>query len=287
MEATKAIQQFDGFDFNQRWLKARISAFPEIDPVDGTESATAWTETTLSETFAIESNLVNLFFTHIESESMNPDEKEKAKDTLLRSIFDKSRKLALSLSKRLGLTFEVEDFQNLLTQSNIPCVQGDWTASANARTLNRKGCDYCIESGSHACDYWREALDGLVMGLGEKERLARHATVRHGDSICTDVFFTETTRSDSEALAWGPLPEHMALELFEIAAYFQRTSGISIVLKGFREGVLFFEFTSSTDLLCGNSNLLGIQFHNLVKEKFPGLSLKDVTPQAVLGTTAA
>ena len=286
MDATKVIQQFDSLDFNQRWLKARISAFPEIGPEEANSESTRQASNTAKESFLVESYLVNLFFTHIESESMEPEEKEKAKDTLLKGIFDRSRKLAMSLSKRLGITFEVQDFQSLLTQSNIPCLKGDWTASENARTLNRKGCDYCVESGSHACDYWREALDGLVMGLGEKERLARHATVRHGDAICTDVFFTESNRSEAEALAWGPLPEHMALDLFEIAAYFHRTTGISIILKGFREGVLFFEFTSSTDLLCGNSNLLGLKFHGLVKEKFPGLTLKDVTPQAVLGTTA-
>lgn len=287
MDATEVIRQFDSLDFNQRWLKARISAFPKIGPEETDSATTVSADSPAPESFAIESYLVNLFFTHIESESMEPAEKEKAKDTLLRSIFDNSRKLALSLSKRLGVTFEIQDFQSLLTQSNIPCVKGDWTARENARILNRKGCDYCVESGSHACDYWREALDGLVMGLGEKERLARHATVRHGDEFCTDVFFTESTRSENEELAWGPLPEHMALDLFEIAAYFQRTTSISIVIKGFREGVLFFEFTSSTDLLCGNSNLLGMKFHGLVKEKFPGLSLKDVTPQAVLGTTAA
>ena len=262
-------------EFDQRWSKARISAFQGLYP-------NTTQDTTLGNA-SLEAELLTGFFFY--SQEILPTKWDALKDSLLKGVFDSSRKLALSLSKRLGLSFEIQDFQNLLKQSGIPCAQGDWSSRPNARVLSRKGCEFCPETGALACDYWREALDGLVMGLGDKERLARHASIRHGDEVCIDVFFTESTRSEMEALAWGEIPEHMALDLFEIAAYFHQSTGVAIEIKGFREGVLFFEFASSTDLLCGNSHLLGQKFHGLVREKFPGLALKDVTPQAVLGTT--
>lgn len=274
-----AIPQFDIGEFNQRWLKARVSAFRSL----GSMSRPSM-EPDPDPTQALEADLVGRFLSL--ERTVDPSEAEKSKDALLRAVFENSRKLALSLAKRLGVTFEVQDFKDLLASSGIPCVQGRWSGRANARILGRKGCDYCIGSGANACDYWREALDGLVMGLGEKERLARHACVRHGDDECIDVFYTESVGGAGETLAWGPVPEHMALDLFESTAYFQLKNGVTIDLKGFREGVLYFEFKSSTDALCGSSNQLTLKFREMVQEKYPGLSLKDVTPQAVLGEQA-
>lgn len=272
METDTVGARFDVPEFNRRWSDARLSAF-SIGP----DSVEPETPSPLGE-----SESLARFLTR--AASAVPSDAEAGKDSLLRRVFDNSRKLALSLSKRLGVTFEPADFQSLLSGSPIPCFQGDWSSRNNARILARGGCGFCAEAGAFACDYWREALDGLVMGLGENERLARHASVRHGDSECIDVLFTDAREGQAESLAWGPLPEHMALDLFEMAAYFQRQKGIPIELKGFREGVLYFAFGASTDPLCGTAGLLSHWFHDLVRGKFPGLSLKDVTPQAVLGT---
>lgn len=262
MSADGLFPQFDTEEFHRRWLGARLSAFPGASP-DESESAL------------------------LEGMShSDPQASEKDKDMLLRNVFDNSRKLALSLSRHLGVTFEPADFQTLLSSSRIPCVQGTWTTRHHARVLARNGCGFCPSAGALACDYWREALDGLVMGLGEKERVARHASARHGDDACVDVFFSEAEIGRGESPAWGPLPEHMALDLWEMAAYFQRIHGIPIEMKGFREGVLYYAFGSSTDPLCGTVGLLTQKYHAMVREKFPGLVLKDVTPQAVLGTGA-
>lgn len=283
--------QYDIGDFHQRWLKARVSAFGSVDPENQTGLGSGSIPT-----MALESGLLARFFSTVGADSAVGTEgvaesevvpvSEKQQDALLRGVFENSRKLALSLAKRLGVTFEVQDFHGLLESSGIPCFQGRWSQRPMARILGRKGCGFCVEAGPKACDYWREAVDGLVMGLGEKERMARHACVRHGDHACIDVFYTEATGGEGEDLAWGPVPEHMALDLFEATAYFQLKHKVTIDLKGFREGVLYFGFNSSTDALCGTSNLLTQRFRDMVREKYPGLSLKDVTPQAVLGEQA-
>lgn len=277
MECDPVDARFDSLEFNRRWSDARQSALRIEEP--GDDSAEPEDPAPLGE-----SDLLARFVARAASAA--PADAEAGRDSLLRRVFDNSRKLALSLSKRLGVTFEPADFQSLLSGSPIPCFQGTWSSRNNARILGRNGCGFCTEAGAFACDYWREALEGLVMGLGDKERLARHASMRHGDAECIDVFFTDAREGQAESLAWGPLPEHMALDLFEMAAYFQHQKGIPIELKGFREGVLYFAFGASTDPLCGTGGLLALKFHDLIREKFPGLSLKDVTPQAVLGTGA-
>ncbi len=273
MSSLAGIPKYDLAEFNQRWLKARLGAFRKIEPEKFPVTASE-----------LESEFVDRFFSQFES--TDKAVAEKSKEDLLRAVFENSRKLALSLSKNLGITFEVQDFQALLEKSDIPCVQGEWTARPHVRVLNRRGCDFCVTSGSNACDYWREALDGLVMGLGEKERITRHASVRHGDEICIDVFYSDSKENNQSALAWGSVPDHMALELFEMAEFLKYETGVTIDLKGFKEGVLYFEFKSTTDTLCGSGKNPMQKFQAIIAEKFPGLGLKDVTPQAVLGTEA-
>ncbi|HLU69349.1 MAG TPA: hypothetical protein VKZ88_01120, partial [Fibrobacteria bacterium] len=153
-------------------------------------------------------------------------ERQARTDRLQRAVFDKSRKLARSLSHHLGVSFEVQDFEALLTTSGVSCFQGEWSARPHARVLSRAGCDACPQSGAAACDYWREALDGLVVGLGDTERLARHASVRHGDAGCIDVFYAERSRKRDGDPAWGPLPDHMALDLLEATSLFRHRTDV-------------------------------------------------------------
>lgn len=264
----------DSEDFNRRWLKARLSAFP-ADP-SGNSGITPGEASA-----PLEAELLERFPGFAAGADAAGAE---AKDALLRKVFDNSRKLALGLSKRFGVTFEPADFQSLLAVSGIPCARGTWSARPNARVLTRDGCSYCGAAGSGVCDYWREAMDGLVMGLGDKERFARHGSVRHGDGECIDVFFTEAEGGGKDPNAWGPLPEHMALELFEAAAWFEHEYGVPMELKGYREGVLYYALGASTDPLCGTAGLSINRFIGRVREIFPGLGFADATPQAVLGT---
>ncbi|HEY8270610.1 MAG TPA: hypothetical protein VIG33_06945 [Pseudobdellovibrionaceae bacterium] len=261
---------FNAEEFNQRWLKARTSALRKVcEPSKDTIEFS-------------EADLIDQYFSQVAAAT--PEERIKKKDQLLRHVFDHSRLLAMSLSKFLGVTFEIQDFQDLLEKSEIPCVQGQWDSRRTAKVLNRHGCDFCPKSGANACDYWREALDGLVMGLGDKERLARHASVRHGDAACVDVFYFDAEEERREtSLAWGPIPESMTAKLLEICDDFESKMKTSILLKGLREGVLYFEFKSSTDTLCSGGQLLASTFQRKIQKHYPALRIQEVTPRAVLG----
>lgn len=258
---------FDQKEFHDRWLKARISAIGKAAPSENLNGHS-------------EFDLIDQYFSTFPNST--PEENTKKKDSLLRNIFDHSRALAISLSKHLGLSFEIGDFQDLLSKSQIPCYQGQWEARSTARILTRNGCDSCKNSGANACDYWREAVDGLVMGLGEKERFARHASMRHGDSSCVDVLFFES-ETTKENLALGPIPDHMAPNIQAAVEEFERKMNAPIILKGLSEGILYFEFKASNDNMCGSGNLLTLTFQRKVQKFYPGLSVKEVSPCAVLG----
>ncbi len=264
------LPQYSATEFHERWSKARISAINksietlklDLSKIDSTSD--------------LESDLIEKYF------SDNIDESKK-KDTLLKNVFDYSRHLALSLSKFLKLTFEIADFQELLQESLIPCAQGEWESRDNAKILVRNGCDSCVKVSANACDYWREAIDGLVMGLGEKERFARHASKCHGDDKCIDIIFTDTAVTKNKSLAYGPIPEHMSGKLKTICEEFEIKMKKGIVIKGLNEGVLYFEFASSTDSMCGGTKLLTFTFQRKVQENYPGLLVKETSPCAVLG----
>jgi hypothetical protein len=263
-------------DLLSRWQKARIAAVCKSvqELVEGLTEVAEFAE------LQNEQELVDRYFS---LKAENEEEKNKQKDLLLKNVFDNSRKLAISFSKFAEMSFEIQDFQFLLSRSQIPCVQGSWESRDKTRVLTRKGCEFCVKSSANACDYWREALDGLVMGLGENERLARHASVRHGDSACVDVFYFDGEGKKETSLAWGPIPEHMSEPLKLICDDFETKMKTSVDIKGLSEGVLYFEFKSSTDNMCGGGNLLTSTFLRKVQKKYPGVRVHEVTPRAVIG----
>ena len=55
-----------------------------------------------------------------------------------------------------------------------------------ALKLERAGCPVAAH-GAAACDYWREAISGLVLGMSGLLH-GRHASLGHKDPSCVDVF---------------------------------------------------------------------------------------------------
>ena len=264
------LRHFDFDDLRVRWQRARASAVRKT-------MENAFPE----DSVATEDVLLEQFFSQLQG--LSAQETEKKKSELLRLVFDHSRLLGASLSRSLRLTFELQDFRNTLEQSNISCVLGKWDSRDSAKTLTRRGCDFCPRAGVDACNYWRESIDGLVMGLGESERYVRHASIRNGDSACIDVFYLDSDRHSKASLAWGPLPEHMSSALEEICTDFENTMKTPVLLMGINEGVLYFKFKRATDKLCGGGQILGTAFERKVQNKYPGLRTQEITPRAVLG----
>jgi hypothetical protein len=244
---TKSLNtlSIDWENFYNRWAKARISAIRKV--IDSDLELPIPEET--------EKGLLLQLFEFVDD--CTEAQSDKMKTLLYRNIFDFSRALGLGLSKKFGVAFELAEFREILSKSTIPCVQGTWESRESAEVLTRKGCDYCTPIGSFACDYWREAIDGLVMGLGESERFVRHASLRHGDSQCVDVFFLESNKRSKASHAWGKIPEHIAPIMTSLCKEFENEFKVSIIVKGMKEGVLYYELKDPTDFECGQgSNLI-------------------------------
>lgn len=204
------------------------------------------------------------------------------RDEVLRKVFLDSRRLAQSFSKYHSLSFELEDFQDLLNQAKISCFQGRWGERHGARVLDRPACSYAVKAGSFACDYWREALDGIIMGLGEEERYARHGCARHDGGPCVDVLFTEAAVKSTSEHGFGKIPEALVTELAEITEQFQVNMKTAVEFVGYSAGVLYFRFPQGT--ACGSGGVYKSALQSKIQSKHPYIHLQDVSPRAVLGS---
>ncbi len=204
---------------------------------------------------------------------------EKREETL-KAVFDQSRKLGQSLSKYLGLVFEASDLRHLLSDSQAPgCFSGEWRFRSGTPSLLRSGCARPTEADSFYCDYFREALDGLVMGVTEDLRFARYQSCGHGDIECQDILFSDEDRH----LAWFPVPENIRDSLASIRNGLL-SSKIELTLLGLNEGVLYYKMESPTGPPCGiGGKIVHEGFARDVVALYPLLKVKDVSPLAVLG----
>lgn len=217
-----------------------------------------------------------------------------ARDQVLRRVFDQSRKFGLNASKFLGLTFEASDLGEILGKSDISCLGGIWKSHNAAFVYTRPGCASFKNLGRLGCDYWREALDGLVMGVGENERIARHRSLGHGDAECVDIIFTETftlprvVRSGSSSdirteLKYGEIPGEILEKLEPVVHRFKKMK-IELVLAGISEGTLYYRLDPEKGVLCGaGGKLMHDTFLRDTKKLFPDLLVSDVSPLAVYG----
>lgn len=208
---------------------------------------------------------------------------EKDRDPVLKNVFDNSRKLGISVVRYLGLSWETSDMADILKHAPMPCLHGEWQPTLTGVMLQRAGCLAVKQLGAFYCDYWREALDGFVMGVGVSERYARHASVGHGDAVCTDVFFDDALNHAGEKSRYGEMPEKLKLLLADVHTRFKQMD-ITLTLKGISEGVLYYCLESAKGPLCGDRGReLHASFVQDVRSRMPGLRLRDASPLAVYG----
>jgi hypothetical protein len=260
------LEQLNGFDladFHRRWVLARLSV---LAAVSGTRE--------FDENIAIRK---------IPAESW---------DQVLRNVFDVSRRLGLSASRYFQARFELADFPQIFNGDFSPCMVGEWKLRPNGSlVLSRRGCMGSDKLHAFYCDYWREAVDGMIMGLGETERIARHSSAGRGDSLCVDVLYCESTTIHSEfagasEIRFAPIPAEMQADLAVIRQGFL-DQGVEVDFGGVSEGTLFFRLQVQGKSACGaGGRLLQDSLERQVKKRFPDLALRDFSPLAVYGERA-
>jgi hypothetical protein len=210
---------------------------------------------------------------------------------VLRQVFDVSRALGVSASRFFAVSFENHDFVELLRESGISCYSNSFVSKNSTWVSERTGCSAFTQLSEAAsangwkasrffCEYWREALDGLVMGLGEDERTARHESLGAGDSRCIDILYVESAPGSKDN-RYGVVPPLITQAFSDLTALLQAQQ-YRLVLEGYSEGTLFYQVESRQTKLCGTGgDLIHQTIARSAAKKFPGLRVKNVAPYAV------
>lgn len=220
---------------------------------------------------------------------LNKLEEEKFEE-LLKSIFLNSRNLGLSYQKSKNLTWEKSDFTAFANKLGSSCLAGLWELKPSAHVLSREGCDSGKKIGRRYCQYWREAIDGLVVGISDEVGFVRNSSISVDDERCIDVFFDEESSPTdaiwSNANKWGALPDSIKEDLEGIQQKFEKMK-INLKFLGISEKNLLYKLEPKENLTCGSAGTIyRSHLEKLVKEKFPFFSLKDASPVAVYGERA-
>lgn len=250
-------------DLAARWKMARESAFRNVTAETKTEKVI----------FA----------------GLNDLEESKFED-LLKLVFLNSRNLGISYQKAKNFVWERDDFVLFLQELGSPCLQGSWERRPTAAVLSRHGCESGRTLGQRSCQYWREAIDGLVMGISDEVGFARNQSICTQHDDCVDVFYEEEA-SLTDAIwgntnRWGLLPDSVKSDLAAIEKKYRELK-IDLKFLGIKEKDLFYKLEPKENLTCGSAGTIyRLKLEELVKDKFPDLTLKDASPIAVYGERA-
>lgn len=195
----------------------------------------------------------------------------------LRRGFEYSKKLGNGFRSHHGLDLTLADLALLLPRLSTPCAGSTWTKTEHPLHYRseRRGCA-TGRSIPRACDFYREALDGLVLGLSGLAYHARHESIGSGADRCVDVIYVHP----QSPVRFGPIPEDVAEGLAQVrntTRIFDSTARLDFL--GISEGVLYYSLVSAPE----SPNLkLTTVIERSVQRRYPGLIARDASPRAVL-----
>lgn len=191
-----------------------------------------------------------------------------------RAVFDNSLRLGRGYARTVGREIGLGEIAELLGRLSVPCLTGEWRPSRGepGAFLERAGCR---SPAGVVCDFWREAISGLVLGVTGGILHARHDSRGHGADRCVDVFFLRT----DGPLRFGPIPEPMRPTLDRvrrIARAFDELADVDFV--GLSEGTLFYELTQPE-----RAGGLGVRslVERELQRRLPSLAVREISPRAV------
>lgn len=201
-----------------------------------------------------------------------------ASEATLRLVYDNGRRLGLGFARFHGGPVASKDLRALLGGLTSPCLRGAWAAEPNDALCLRRA--KCADAERGTCDFWREALSGLIHGLTEDLIHVRHASPAGGGD-CLDV-----VHGDPEGpWRFAALDADLASRL-EAAQVTLRVlaPGVRVVFKGALEGVVQYERLGEG---CGPEAMPDAATFDAILERFaPGTGFRDISPRAVLDHNA-
>lgn len=195
---------------------------------------------------------------------------DSSQDEFLRAIFDQARRLGLEM-RRQGAWQDVQ-MADWLSESDLPCLGGQWqTLDQGGHALHRPSCAL----RPTACDVWREALDGLVMGAGDSLRYARHFSGEFGE--CVDLLYDEEKVNQR----WADIPvalQQPLLRLQERLAVHQA----ELEWLGYAEGTIYYRLQDRHPQLQGHRHgFLVNSVTDFAATELPEIKLFEASPRAI------
>lgn len=203
---------------------------------------------------------------------------EEERESLFRKIFDLSRKTGLEILKEKE-NLNIKETVDIINSLEIPCIKASFEfdeATSSAKSTR----ETCIcNANENSCQYWRESLDGLIMGIGDNERYVRYQSILYGkNDTCVDVIY-DSSVSD---MRWGEIPFEISIALTPLIEKYQKKD-VQIILKGLNEKTLYFQIKDKDSNLSGFRRKYILEnFEETFKKKFPNLSIFEISPRAVI-----
>lgn len=196
---------------------------------------------------------------------------------LHRRLFENGARLGEGYRRFHRLQVSLTDLPELLPELGVQCLQGTYEVAPKelrALRLIRPPCAARCEAKQ--CDAWREAIDGLVLGLTGTARHTRVASGGHGQGECIDVL-----HEDPESpLRWGELPADLLPALESVKRFVRLFKGADVHFLGLSEGVLLYRLDSrDCGELRGNAREMVEQ---TLRKKLPHLDVRELSPRPVL-----
>lgn len=255
--ATVPVSDLPGFEvreFAARWRSARLAACRAVTG-DANEDSRALAEV-----------------------------RDESREPLLRAVFDNGRAFGRSAARHFRAEWDLDDVAAMLPRLEAPCFAHPCTPRGEAHVVLRDGCSAQREGVGFVCDYWREALDGLVMGIAHDTFVARHSSRGNGGENCIDVLYVDGGHRKHDApvaVKFVPLDERV---LAKLRAELRRTlsAKLSLAVDGVAEGVVHYRLTGTAeDLSSGAAARLRQAIGARLGELPTPLRALDVSPRPV------
>ncbi len=194
----------------------------------------------------------------------------------LRRVFDHSLRLGRGFLNYHGLVWERGDIEVYLGLLGVPCLTRQVQAQDSFSSFSGICGVASTPPAPIVCDFYREACDGLILGLSNGEVFwRRHRAQSKGDAVCLDVAFDADKGDDN--LRLGEIPPDVYLQLQGVEARLRRLPGIQVKFKGLSEGVLAYEVIGAPAELAVE-RAVGAA----VARCLPQVQLQNLAPRAII-----
>lgn len=194
-----------------------------------------------------------------------------------RAVFENSLRLGRGYAAVEGSHATFSDLAGALPELAVPCAERTPRAPEDdsaAMYLERDACP-ASALGADGCDFYREAIAGLVLGMTGGILHTRHESAGHGGARCVDAVYVDPEWRDRH----GTIPEPLRPHLDAVSATLRMfDSRARVEFLGVAEGTLHYVVRGGGG--AGSLNVGGT-LARLIHRRLPDLSLREVSPRAI------